>query len=1050
MRLLIAALMCSLLVTPGYAHVLQDAALVRSETAPASADETIIDDDAARDAAITDARKRQDWKELATLLAAKAAPLCVNEGAATAQCSAARLSLGEALLNAGSFVEGASVLAGARAAMEMRPETPLNEQMRVLGLLAASYKAQGQHADEREALIALIPLIDPATQPAEPILAAIWTEIANSYAGSDEAEERAKALAKAETYAAVAATFVSEASLEADITAADALLRAGQLTEARDLLTTAVASARRSLGSANMTTGQLLLRLGESHIGLGETAAAQSALRQSITSFDTSLRHWRDYDRAVTLLVALLTDDGRLNEAEALLKAQLPSAVSGNDHAMAILRIAEAQIRQGRFADAAKLLDPLPAEIKSGRFVIQPGLYGLVQRQRARIARAAGDWIAAEQLIEDGLSFGPTVMPEADVISDWALWAQSEGKQGKRPDATEKFEATLTRIREKRLERVATEAVVEAKFLAGQFFGEDPSQGERALTLLVEAFMGAELLRIDAGADEVSQQNLLRREAQFRPLFLSMADQYHAAWSMARAESKKRSDGAIGFTLLQRAMMGTTARATALSIGRSVTGELGEQLQQAEAAVFQAERALTSSLSFADYNTAAARTMQETELTALRARRDALQNAIANKYPDYFNLIRPANVGVPAIQAHLSETEAMLVAVPSPDGVHIIALTRDRLFWHKANVPQAALETDIRRLLWFAGASVDGTALEQLSWEEEVPGTNAFDRKTAHRLYQQLIAPVLPTLAGKTHLFVTGGGALSRLPFSILVSAAPEGADDDAAALRDTRWLADDFALIHLPSVQTFYLQRTTMRPPVGNLLPFAGVGDPALDGPPSRRAKRGAPAVAVSALRKLEQLPGTAAELQAVSARYGKDAMLMLRADATEPAVMAAPLGRFRILSFATHALMAGEVGGAREAGLVLSPPAESTADNDGYLAMSEIAALRLNADWVILSACNSAGGDGSVGATGLSGLARAFLFAGAQNLLASHWPVLDAAAPPLIIDTLDPAQDGDRAAALQRAMRTMRHRPGFEESGNSYSHPRVWAPFVLIGDWR
>jgi CHAT domain-containing protein len=86
----------------------------------------------------------------------------------------------------------------------------------------------------------------------------------------------------------------------------------------------------------------------------------------------------------------------------------------------------------------------------------------------------------------------------------------------------------------------------------------------------------------------------------------------------------------------------------------------------------------------------------------------------------------------------------------------------------------------------------------------------------------------------------------------------------------------------------------------------------------------------------------------------------------------------------------MAGELSGIAEPGLILSPPARATEADDGYLSASEVAQLKLDADWVLLSACNTAAPDGTPGAEGLSGLAKAFFYAGARSLLVSHWAVV------------------------------------------------------------
>jgi CHAT domain-containing protein len=201
-----------------------------------------------------------------------------------------------------------------------------------------------------------------------------------------------------------------------------------------------------------------------------------------------------------------------------------------------------------------------------------------------------------------------------------------------------------------------------------------------------------------------------------------------------------------------------------------------------------------------------------------------------------------------------------------------------------------------------------------------------------------------------------------------------------------------------------------------------------------------------------MARLPGTAEELKNMRAALAAPASsIFLGPQATEAKLRSLDLSRTRILALATHGLMAGEIDGAGEPGLVFTPPAEPTEQDDGFLTASEVAALRLNADWVILSACNTAAGDGSEGAPGLSGLARAFFYAGARTLLASHWPVRDDVGARLTVRTVQIEKEQpalSRAEAFQRAMREIRNEAAHDASGASWAHPNAWAPFTLIGD--
>ena len=152
----------------------------------------------------------------------------------------------------------------------------------------------------------------------------------------------------------------------------------------------------------------------------------------------------------------------------------------------------------------------------------------------------------------------------------------------------------------------------------------------------------------------------------------------------------------------------------------------------------------------------------------------------------------------------------------------------------------------------------------------------------------------------------------------------------------------------------------------------------------------------------------------------------------------------------FATHALVAGEVEkfakSKAEPALVLSIPEKPTDDDDGLLRASDVAMLKLNADFVVLSACNTAAGD-KPGAEALSGLARAFLYAGAKSLVVSHWEV-DSEATVALMDGLFEALKANprlsHAEALRKSMLRMIASPSKPE----WAQPQFWAPFIIVGE--
>jgi len=170
---------------------------------------------------------------------------------------------------------------------------------------------------------------------------------------------------------------------------------------------------------------------------------------------------------------------------------------------------------------------------------------------------------------------------------------------------------------------------------------------------------------------------------------------------------------------------------------------------------------------------------------------------------------------------------------------------------------------------------------------------------------------------------------------------------------------------------------------------------------------------------------------------------------------VFEANLANRRVVMFATHGLVPGELDGLSQPALALSAPKVAGSAGDGLLTQEEILSLKLNADWVVLSACNTAAGEGA-GSEAVSGLGRAFFYAGARALLVSNWPVETEASRRLMTDLFRRqagAHSLAKAEALQQAMASMIDGGGKVDAKTgkvvySYAHPLFWAPFVLVGD--
>jgi CHAT domain-containing protein len=194
---------------------------------------------------------------------------------------------------------------------------------------------------------------------------------------------------------------------------------------------------------------------------------------------------------------------------------------------------------------------------------------------------------------------------------------------------------------------------------------------------------------------------------------------------------------------------------------------------------------------------------------------------------------------------------------------------------------------------------------------------------------------------------------------------------------------------------------------------------------------------------RPLRQLPARLANVS----RFGAPASdIFLRAAASETSVKRAPLANYRIVYFATHGLVAGDVKGLAEPSLALSLPAQPSDFDDGLLTAGEVAQLKLNADWVVMSACNTIAGD-KPGAEALSGLARAFFYAGARALLVSHWSVESHAATRLTTATFELLRNDPnlgRAEALRRPELAYIT----DSSSPTNAYPAIWAPFEIVGE--
>ncbi|MGY8684615.1 CHAT domain-containing tetratricopeptide repeat protein [Bradyrhizobium sp. UFLA05-153] len=464
----------------------------------------------------------------------------------------------------------------------------------------------------------------------------------------------------------------------------------------------------------------------------------------------------------------------------------------------------------------------------------------------------------------------------------------------------------------------------------------------------------------------------------------------------------------------------------------------------------------------------------QASIAALRGERDKARQEIKQKFPSYADLVSPKPPSVAEIRATLSDNEAMLSFYFGQNGSFVWAVPKSGpVAFAAVNARIGDIESKIRKLR---------EALEpQAAMISDIP---PFDLKLAYELYELLLKPVEGGWKPAKNLIVVTNGALGLLPLSLLPTAPAEVSQDDDplfVSYRNVPWLARTHAVTTVPSAAAL---RTLRQLPPGKpgRSELVAFGDPYFNRDQQAEAEatdakvqvadaggnvtRGMPlkrrnspkleGVDSAELALLPRLPDTADELKSIAIALQADPskVLFLGSKATESAVKTMNLSGFKILAFATHGLVPGELNGLTQPALALSSPAVTGEEGDGLLTMEEILGLKLDADWVILSACNTGAGAGA-GAEAASGLGRAFFYAGTRALLVTNWSVHSQSARQLVTDLFKRQADDPkigRSEALRQAMMALVDGPGYLNGEGktefAYAHPLFWAPYSIIGD--
>jgi len=297
-----------------------------------------------------------------------------------------------------------------------------------------------------------------------------------------------------------------------------------------------------------------------------------------------------------------------------------------------------------------------------------------------------------------------------------------------------------------------------------------------------------------------------------------------------------------------------------------------------------------------------------------------------------------------------------------------------------------------------------------------------------------LIAPAAGDLQGKRRITVLPDGLMNLVPFELLSYAA-----------QGYRPLYRDYIVVNSPSL-LFVEHAERARPRESSSSLFA-MADPVYPKNPTLKVLEEDELRAVTKrnsryLSYFTALPETRTEVQAIGGLFGGEKVqLLLGEQALESAIKKADLSAFRFLHFATHGVIGNEVPGLQEPALVLgAEPGE-----DGFLTMSEVSRLKVNAEITVLSACNTGSGE-FVEGEGVMGMSRAFLAAGSRSVIVSLWPVASKATERLMVSFYGHLRRGNDPAGALRAAK-LEFIELAAKAGTAEVHPFFWAPFILLG---
>jgi CHAT domain-containing protein/tetratricopeptide (TPR) repeat protein len=980
-------------------------------------------------------------------------------------------SLAGVYLRQAKHAEAETLFKRALAIQEAKLGKDHPEVAATLSNLAVGYQEQGKYA-EADALYRRALAIKEAQVGTEsPDVAIIldnWADVSESQGKYSEAEVlRKRALAIYETK--LGKDDPNVARILNGL--AHVYLDQGKYAEAEAQFKRALNIEEAKLGKDHPRLVGTLKGLAVLHSKLGKYAEAEAYYKRALIIDQGKLGgDHPNVANVLNLLGVLYEVQGKYAEAEVLHKRALGiyETKLGKDHpsvATSLNHLAGVYQQEGKYAEAEAYYKRALniREAKLGKehpdmaITLNALGYMLLFRVQGRYAEAEGLFKRALAIREKAL--GENHPDVGQSLSNLGLVYAAQGKYG---DAETLIKRALA-IREKAFGENHPAVALTANNLASLYGAKGDAENALAYSRRATAALIAHAATDPAVAGEKDKAGgLVEQQADYFHLHVG-----NLAAAGRKGIEPQSSIAREALEIAQWASSSSTAgavqqMAVRFAAGSGVIANLVREVQDLAVLWRDRDKRLVDALSTPEGK------QNRSTIEGLRREASDIEKKIAaattrleQEFPDYAALASPKPLTAEDVQQLLGADEALVFFLTGDKESYIFALTRDGFDWRTIAMSAENLSEKV-------AAFRNGLDLEKLQKSASKPVL--FDLALAHELYVALIGPVEELVKDKGPLLVVPSGPLTSLPFHLLVTAKPAkpvAQVKDIALYRDAAWLIKRQAVSVLPSVASLRALRLFARK-ADSTKPMVGFGDPIFD--PAERttalAARGATKSRAAVMTRaysefwqgasldrnklalaLPSLLDTADELEAVAAKLGASRSdIHLQRDASETTVKRAALADYRVVYFATHGLLAGDVKGLGEPSLALTIPNQPSELDDGLLTASEVAQLKLNADWVVLSACNTAAGD-KPGAEALSGLARAFFYAGAHALLVSHWAVDSDAATRLTTTTFDIMKNDPklgRAEALRRAMLAYMN----DATDPLDAYPAIWAPFVIVGE--